>query len=180
MDITPQSPDTGTEGIVNRVANSALITFDLEKYYQPGERVVLDIADQLYERLMLKEKDFREFVKKHDWPQYDGKFVAVTCSADAIVPTWAYMLIVTALQPYATKAVFGTLEELETHIFIDQLAKVDWSRFEGSTVVIKGCRKVNVPVAVYVEATAQIRKFAATIMYGEPCSTVPIFKRSSK
>ena len=106
--------------------------------------------------------------------------MAITCSADAIVPTWAYMLVVTALQPYARLAVFGSLETLEEQIFRDQLARVEWPQFQGAKVVIKGCSKVNVPVAIYVEATAQIRKYASGIMYGEPCSTVPIFKRAAK
>lgn len=170
----------GGEGIINRVTNSALVTFDLEEYYRPGERATLDIADQLYGGLILREKDFREFVKKHDWQQYEGKFVAITCSADAIVPTWSYMLIVTALQPYARLAIFGSPEALEEQIFREQLATVEWGQFQGAKVVIKGCSKVNVPVAIYVEATAQIRKYASSIMYGEPCSTVPIFKRSTR
>jgi hypothetical protein len=172
--------DTGTEGIVNRVAGSALVTFDLEEYYQPGERVVLDIADQLYEGLILREKDFRDFIKNHDWRQYEGKFVAITCSADAIVPTWAFMLVMIALEPYAEMAVFGSMEALEEQVFRRRLANVDWGRYQGAKVVIKGCSKVNVPVAVYVEATAQIRKHATSIMYGEPCSTVPLFKRALK
>jgi hypothetical protein len=172
--------DAGSEGIVNRVAGSALVTFDLEEYYQPGERVVLDIADQLYEGLILREKDFRDFIKNHDWRQYEGKFVAITCSADAILPTWAFMLVMIALEPYAEMAVFGSMEALEEQVFRRRLANVVWSRYQGAKVVIKGCSKVNVPVAVYVEATAQIRKYATSIMYGEPCSTVPLFKRSLK
>ena len=178
----PEIPDTvgENEGIVNRVASSALVSFDLEEYYQPGDRVVLDIADQLFGGLILREKDFREFVKKHDWPQYEGKFVAIICSADAIVPTWAYMLVMTALQPFARRAVFGSLDVLEEQIFRDRLAMVEWAQFQGAKVVIKGCSKVNVPVAIYVEATAQIRKYASSIMYGEPCSTVPIFKKATK
>lgn len=168
------------EGVVNRVANSALVTFDLEQYYQPGERVDLDIADQLYGGLILREKDFRDFIKSHPWQQYEGKFVAITCSADAIVPTWAYMLVVIALQPFAKLAVFGSRESLEETIFRNSLSSVDWSAFQGAKVVIKGCSKVDVPVAIYVEATAQIRNYATSIMYGEPCSTVPLFKKSVK
>lgn len=167
-----------TDRIINKVANSVLVTFDLEEYYEPGDRVVLDIADQLYEGLILREKDFRSYVKDHDWRQYEDKFVAITCSADAIVPTWAFMLISIALQPFARMVVFGTAEALETEIFRRRLATVDWSRFQGAKVVIKGCSKVNVPVAVYVEATAQIAVYASSIMYGEPCSTVPLFKKA--
>lgn len=166
------------QGIVNKVSNSALVTFDLEEYYQPGDRVVLDIADQLYEGLILREKDFRDFIKRNDWSRFQGKFVAVTCSADAIVPTWAYMLVAIALEPYAGRVVFGSLEALEEQLFGDRLTAIDWSRFQGAKVVIKGCSKVNVPVSVYVEATSRIKKVAASIMYGEPCSTVPLFKKA--
>ena len=103
--------------IINKVSNSSLITFDLEEYYQPGERVLLDITDQLYEGIILKEKDFRAFIKTHDWSAYQNKFVAITCSADAIIPTWAYMLISIALNPFAKDVVFGTISDLEIEIF---------------------------------------------------------------
>ena len=164
--------------IVNRVASSSLITFDLEQYYQPGERVVIDIKDQLYQELILREKDFRDFIKKHGWSQYKNKFVAITCSADAIIPTWAYMLLTSVLQPFARTIVFGTMEELETKIFFDELSKIDWQQFANAKIVIKGCSKVDVPAAVYVEATRLIMPYAASIMFGEPCSTVPVYKKS--
>lgn len=163
--------------IVNKVANSALVTFDLEHYYQSGERVVLDIKGQLYQELILKEKDFRDFIRQHDWAAYQDKYVAITCTADAIVPTWAYMLVSIALQPYAKQVVFGTLEELETAIFKKSLEKVDWSSFQNAKIVVKGCSKVDVPVAIYVEATNNLRPYAASIMFGEPCSTVPLYKK---
>jgi|ERR1043165_342717 hypothetical protein len=163
--------------IVNKVANSALVTFDLEHYYQPGERVVLDIKGQLYQELILKEKDFRDFIRQHDWAAYQDKYVAITCTADAIVPTWAYMLVSIALQPYAKQVVFGTLEELETAIFKKSLEKVDWSSYQNAKIVVKGCSKVDVPVAIYVEATNNLRPYAASIMFGEPCSTVPLYKK---
>lgn len=163
--------------ITNKVASSALITFDLEDYFAPGERVLLDIKDQLFQGMILKEKDFRDFIKATRWEEYKGKFVAIHCSADAIVPTWAYMLLAIALEPFATKVVFGTLDELEVAIFQERLKNVDWSKFKESKVVIKGCSKVNVPVATYVEVTARLRPFVTSIMYGEPCSTVPLFKK---
>jgi hypothetical protein len=164
--------------IVNRVANSGLITFDLEEYYQPGERVLLDIADQLFQGLVLKEKSFREYIKNTNWSLLRGKYVAITCSADAIIPTWAYMLLTSALQPYARKIVFGNLDDLELKIFSEQLSKIHWNEFSNAKVVIKGCSKVNVPTAVYVEATNLLLPHAASIMFGEPCSTVPVFKKS--
>jgi len=170
-----------TDGeIINRVAGSALVTFDLEEYYQPGERAVVDIKDQLFQELILKEKDFRNYIKVTDWSGYQGKFVAVYCSADAIVPTWAYMLVAVALEPYAKKVVFGTPEDLEKNLFQESLAAVDWQRFKDAKVVVKGCSKVNVPVAAYVEATRRLKPLAASVMFGEACSTVPVFKRSQK
>jgi hypothetical protein len=168
-----------TEGdIINRVATSPLVTFDLEEYYQPGERAVVDIKDQLFQGLILKEKDFRSYIKATDWSVYQGKFVAVHCSADAIVPTWAYMLVAVALEPYAKKVVFGTLDDLEKDLFQESLAGVDWQQFKDAKVVVKGCSKVDVPVGAYVEATRRLKPLVASVMFGEACSTVPVFKRS--
>jgi len=169
--------ESGNE-IINRVAGSSITTFDLEEYYVPGERVLLDIRDQLYQGLILKEKTFRDFIKSHDWSQYKNKFVAITCSEDAIVPTWAYMLLTSALEPHASTIVFGKLLDLETKIFYDALSRIDWQQFKDAKVVMKGCSKVAVPTAAYVEATRLMRPYAASIMFGEPCSTVPVFKKS--
>jgi hypothetical protein len=163
--------------IINKVSNSSLISFDLEEYYQPGERVVVDITDQLYEGIILKEKDFRSFIKTHDWSVYENKFVAITCSADAIIPTWAYMLISIALKPFAKDVVFGSLSDLEIEIFRKALQKVDWSTFRNAKVVVKGCSKVDVPASIYVEATNQLMNYVSSLMFGEPCSTVPLFKK---
>jgi len=168
--------EAGNE-IVNRVATSSLKVLDLEELYVPGERVVVDVKEQLYQGMILKEKPFRDFVKSHDWSQYAGKFVAVMCSEDAIIPTWAYMLLTSALQPCARGIVFGNLVDLETKIFLDALASVDWEEYRDAKVVIKGCSKVDVPIAAYVEATRRMRPIASSIMFGEPCSTVPVFKK---
>lgn len=164
--------------IVNRVTSSSLITFDLEQLYQPGARILLDIKSQLYEGLILREKEFRAYVQAHTWEQYNNCFVAVTCSADAIVPTWAYMLLSIALQPHAKKIVFGNLDDLEEALFKESLDAIEWNKFQDAKVVIKGCSKVQVPVAAYVEATNRLRPIASSIMFGEPCSTVPLFKRT--
>lgn len=163
--------------IVNRVASSSLVTFDLEQYYQSGERVLIDIKEQLFQELILREKDFRDYIRNHDWSRYKNKFVAVTCSVDAIIPTWAYMLITSAVQPYAKAIMFGNLDDLELKIFSEAFLKINWNQFKDAKVVIKGCSKVNVPPAVYVEATRLMLPYAASIMFGEPCSTVPVFKR---
>jgi hypothetical protein len=165
------------EEIINRVSNSQLITFDLEELYTSGERVLFDIKPLLFQELVLKEKDFRDFVKSHDWSHYQNKYVAITCSADAVVPTWAYMLLSSALQPVATQVVFGSLQDLENILFKQALEKVDWGKYNKAKVVIKGCSKVQVPVSAYVEATNKLRPIASSIMFGEPCSTVPIFKK---
>jgi hypothetical protein len=168
------------DGIINRVATSALVTFDLEEYYQQGERILLDIKDQLFQGLILKEKDFRAYIKATDWSQYLNKYVAITCSVDAIVPTWAYMLLTIALEPFAKQIVFGSLEDLEIALYNEALSKIDWQQYKDAKVVIKGCSKVNVPTAIYITATNKLKPLAASLMFGEPCSTVPLFKRSNK
>lgn len=163
--------------IVNKVDQSGIITLNLEDYYLPGERVLLDIKDLLFQGLILREKDFREFVKNEDWTKYKDKYVALTCSTDAIVPTWAYMLLTTQLQPHAQKVVFGNLEMLETILFDETLSKLDIQQFKDARVVVKGCGNLPVPNAAYVEITRLLRPVAKTIMYGEPCSTVPLYKQ---
>lgn len=169
--------DSKSEQIVNRVANSPLITFDLEEFYPEGERVAFDMHPHLYQGLILKEKDFREFVSAHDWSGYTGKYVAITCSADAIIPTWAYMLVGLALEPYARYVSFGSLDELESYLFNATLSKVNWSDFEGKKIVIKGCSTVKVPLNAYVQVANQLRKVATSVMFGEACSTVPLYKK---
>jgi len=165
------------EEIVNKVAKSGLITIDLEEYYPKGDRVLIDIKDHLWQGLALKEKDFRDFVSSTDWTQYENKFVAIDCTADAIVPTWASMLIASSLQPHALKVVFGDLILLETILFDEALRKIDLKKFEDARVVIKGCGELPVPDAAYVQLTHLLRPVAKSIMYGEPCSTVPIYKK---
>jgi len=165
------------ENIVNKVAASGLVTLNLEEYFHKGERLVYDIKDNLFHGLILKEQDFRAFIKAHNWEQYQGKNIAITCSADAIVPTWAYMLLANKMKPYANEIVFGNLETLETMLYTKALAKIDIHAFAGERVVIKGCADLEVPVSAYVEITALLTPVAKSIMYGEPCSTVPIYKR---
>ena len=162
--------------IINKVANSGLITIDLEEYYPKGERVLFDLKPLLFQELILKEKDFREFIKNHDWAIYQNKLVAITCTADAIVPTWAYMLISIALEPYAKKIVFGNLQTLETVLFNDALQTINYSDYTDKRIVIKGCGNLPVTTHAYVELVNGLRPFAKSIMYGEPCSTVPLYK----
>ena len=165
------------EKFVNKVAASGLITLNLEEYFHKGERLVYDIKDNLFRGLMLKEQDFRAFIKEHNWEQYQDKNIAITCSTDAIVPTWAYMLLANKMKPYANEIVFGTLETLETVLYTKALAKIDVNAFAGERIVIKGCADLQVPVSAYVEITSLLTPIVKSIMYGEPCSTVPIYKR---
>lgn len=163
---------------MNRVSQSGIITLDLEDYYHKGERVFYDIKDNLFQEMILKEKDFREFLKAHDWERYKGCNVAVTCSVDAIVPTWAYMLMATKLRPFVNKVVFGDFSHLEQELYKDALAKVDPEDYRDKKVVVKGCGKLPVPVYAYVEITNILFPVVQSLMFGEPCSTVPLYKRS--
>ena len=163
--------------IKNKVAESGLITIDLGEMYLPGERGLIDIKDQLFQGLILKEKDFREFIRTNDWSKYNGKFVALTCSADAIIPDWAWMLLAAALEPFAKKIVFGNLEILETVLFDEALEKFDVEKFRDARVVIKGCGDKPIPKTAYIELTRKLKPVVKSIMYGEPCSTVPVYKK---
>lgn len=163
--------------IVNRVSQSSLKTFDLEDLYQPGDRVVWDMAPHLFQGLVLREREFRAIIAENDWKQYQGQNVAILCSTDAIVPTWAYMLVAISLQPFAENLVFGNLQDLESYLFQKRLMAVNLAEFKDAKVVVKGCSKVPVPVSAYVEITRLLKPIAASLMFGEPCSTVPLFKR---
>ncbi|WP_028526156.1 DUF2480 family protein [Runella limosa] len=165
------------EEIINKVANSGLVTLDLEDYYHQGERVVYDLKDNLFMGLILKEKDFREFLKSHDWAQYAGKNVAITCTEDAIIPTWAYMLLTLQLEPHANTVVFGSLNDLEEKLYFDAIARIDVEAYRDVRVVVKGCSKHPVPTAAYVELTRKLQPVVQSLMFGEPCSTVPLFKK---
>lgn len=165
--------------IVNKVANSGLMTIDLEEFYPKGERILFDIKPLLFHELILKEKDFREFIKQHDWASYQDKMVAITCTADAVVPTWSYMLVSIALEPYAKKIVFGNLETLEAILFSEVLKSITYSDYQDKRVVIKGCSNLPVSTNAYVELVRGLKPFVKSIMYGEPCSTVPLYKSST-
>ncbi|MCC8425242.1 DUF2480 family protein [Mucilaginibacter sp. UR6-11] len=165
------------ENFVNKVAQSGLVTLDPAAFYTPGERVLYDIKDNLFQELILREKDLREFVKEHDWSQYQDKNVALTCSADAIVPAWAYLLLANRMAPYAREVVFGDLETLETVLYVKELAKLDVEQYRDQRLVIKGCGDVDVPVSAYVELGKKLTPVVKSLMFGEPCSTVPIYKK---
>lgn len=166
-----------SEEIINRVAQSKLITFNLEDHYPAGRRELLDIQVWLFEGIVLREKEFRTFVAEHNWEQYRDTYVALTCSTDAIIPGWAYMLIMTKLQPYAKVAVIGDLVHLETSIYQSIIDRIDVSEFEGKPVIIKGCTKKPIPPNAYLWITAKLQTVAKSVMYGEACSSVPLFKK---
>ncbi|MCE6989195.1 DUF2480 family protein [Dyadobacter sp. CY323] len=166
-----------TEEIVNKVANSGIVSLDLEELYPVGERILFDIKDNLWQGMILREKDFREFLKTHDWAQYQGKNVAVTCTEDAIIPTWAYMLLAVQLEPYANVIVFGDLNALEDKLFANAITQITIEEFRGKRVVVKGCSKVPVPVSAYMEISRLLKPIVQSLMFGEPCSTVPVYKK---
>ena len=166
--------------IVNKVANSVLEVFDLEDFYPKGVRAQIDISHWLIEGFLLKEKDFREQLKNHDWSQYQDQFVAINCSTDAIVPAWASILVAIQLAPFAKKIIDGTIEDLEASIYEELLAKIDYSVYSNKPMIIKGCSRKPVPMRAYVLAAHYLQPFARSIMYGEACSAVPLFKASSK
>lgn len=165
------------EEIINRVANSKLVTIDLEDFYLSGPRTVFDISDWLFEGLLLREKDFREQVKNHDWSQYQDAYVALCCSTDAIIPSWAYLLLTTQLNPFAKKVVIGNLDLLETILYVDIINNIDVTSFEDKPVIIKGCSNKPIPETAYTLLISKVQAVAKSIMFGEACSTVPLYKK---
>ncbi|WP_153798327.1 DUF2480 family protein [Foetidibacter luteolus] len=163
--------------IVNKVAESGLITLDLETYYPHAPIKVFDLKDYLFMGLILKEKDFRAALQSVNWEEYNGAYVAVTCSADAIIPVWAYMLVASYLQPYALDSVNGDEKTLVNTLFIKKLAALSGEEYLDKRVVVKGCGDIAIPEAAYFEITKKLRPYAKSIMYGEPCSTVPVYKK---
>jgi hypothetical protein len=170
---------TMSDVIVNKVAQSGLITLNLEDYFPQGEMVTFDLKDYLFMGLILKEKDFREALKALDWSQYSGKKVASTCTADAIIPLWAYMLVTTYLQPVANAVYVGTAEEMHKHLFLKNIAAIDATTFTDKRIVVKGCGDIPVGAFAYAELTRHLLPYVKSIMYGEPCSTVPVYKKSA-
>ena len=164
------------ENFVNKVSESGLVTLDLEEYYPKEDITVFDLKDYLFMGLILKEKDFREALKNMELENFSGKIVTVTCSADAVIPMWAYMLVATYLQPVTKDVLFGTAEEAKNKLLLQKISLLRIVDFADKRVVIKGCGKVPISESAYLEATKLLRPVVKSIMYGEPCSTVPIFK----
>lgn len=164
--------------LVNRVAASGLVTIDLETFFPEGEVVAFDLKDHLFMGLILKEKEFREALKAHDWEQYRGKNLAVFCSADAIIPLWAYMLVASYAGAHARDVVLGTPEQYTEIAYVKKLATLNPEDYAGKRLVIKGCSDKPVPPSAYLEITRLLQPVALSIMFGEPCSTVPVYKKA--
>ena len=169
--------DFMNDPVVNKVAESGLITLDPANYFPEGETKVFDLKDFLFMGLILKEKDFREALKNLDWEQYRDKNVAVTCTADAIIPVWAWMLAATYLQPVVKEFIMGDEKELHKTIFIKNISQININEFSDKRVVVKGCGETPIGDYVYMELTKLLQPVAKSIMYGEPCSTVPVYKK---
>lgn len=163
--------------IINRVSNSKLVTFDLEDFYPKGERILFDIQDWLFEGLVLREKSFREKAAEYDWSIYRETYVALTCSTDAIIPAWAYMLLSNYLQPFAKKVVVGDLQTLETILYTEIIQNMDVSHLQDMPVIIKGCSHKPVPENAYLLLIAKLQPIVKSLMYGEACSSVPLYKK---
>ena len=163
--------------IVNRVAKSPLKTIDLEEFYPQGTRISIDIKKWLFQELILKEVEFRAHLINHDWSQYKNNFVALTCSSDAIIPSWAFMLITTYLTPFTKKVIVGNLKDLETAIFHDIISEFPLDNFKNKPVIIKGCANKPIPETAYIQLIEKLQPVAKSIMFGEACSTVPLFKK---
>lgn len=168
------------EEIVNKVKQSSLIALDLADFKPKQPLVEFDLKDNLWQGLVLKEKDFRNFVATNDWLVYEGKVVGVHCSTDAIVPTWAFMLVVSKLQEHGVEAFIGKTHEVAKALMLKNIAAFNLSDKEGGKFIIKGCADVPEPVLMMTELTKHLQKVASSIMYGEPCSTVPVFKKARK
>lgn len=166
-----------SDAFVNKVAESGLISFDLEAYYPKGEIKRFDLKEYLFMGLILKEKDFRAALQTTDWEPYANTHVAITCSADAIIPMWAYMLVASYLQPIAANVVFGNEQKLISTLLLKNLSAVKGEEYTDKRIVVKGCGDVSIPESAYVEITNILRPYVKSIMFGEPCSTVPVYKK---
>jgi hypothetical protein len=162
---------------VNKVEESGIVSLNLEDFFSKDEIAVFDLKEYLFMGLILKEKDFRDALKNIDLFVYQKKSVAITCSADAVIPMWAYMLVASLLQPVARSVFFGTQQQLEEDLLLRNIEEITAEEYSSQRVVVKGCGERPVPEAAYIKITAKLRPVVKSIMYGEPCSTVPVYKR---
>ncbi|MEN8247929.1 MAG: DUF2480 family protein [Bacteroidota bacterium] len=157
-----------------------LVTLDLEEFYHHGEHVIYDLRQNLFQDSIIREEEFRAFVSDYDWSQYEDKNVVITCSANAIIPTWTYMLLSSAIAPYANYVYYGDISDINDVLFKNALSKLDIEQFRNERVVLKGCGSKKVPLSAYVDIVRLLQPVVQSIMYGDPCSTVPIYRRPSK
>ncbi len=165
------------ETFVNKVAESGIITLNLEDFYPKEEVIVFDMKEYLFMGLILKEKEFREALKQLDLKPFEGKIAALTCSTDAIIPVWAYMLAAVALEPITKKIIFGNADQAVQQILVEEINKINTTDYTDQRIVVKGCGELPISEAAYVAITQKLRPFVRSIMYGEPCSTVPVYKK---
>jgi hypothetical protein len=170
-------PKIMADEIINKVAESGLITIDLEKYYPREKTAIFDLRPFLFMEMILKEKDFRDKLKEHDWQAYADTYVGVYCSVDAIIPVWAYMLVAAYLEPVAKDVIMGDEKELHRQLFLKKIAAINPQEYKDQRIVIKGCGDTPIGDFAYMEITKLLRPFAKSIMYGEACSTVPVYKK---
>jgi hypothetical protein len=168
------------EEIVNKIQKSGLIQMDLADFKPQTPIVLVDLKDVLWQGIALKEKDFRTFIKEYDWSQYEGKAVGVYCSVDAIIPTWAFMLVISTLQKFDVPAFVGEKTEVEKQLTLSNIKKFDATEYENGKIIIKGCSDIAHPAFAMSELVKHIQPVVSSIMYGEPCSTVPVYKKKKK
>lgn len=168
------------EEIINKIEKSGLITLDLEDFYPQGIRTIIDIKTFLWQGLVLKEKEFRQAIKDHDWNQYQGNFVGLTCSEDTIIANWAYMLIASSLQGIAKRTFFGDRDALEAHLFDETISNIDLEQYRDKRILVKGCGSIPIPTFAYVKIVDKLQSVVKSLMYGEACSSVPIYKSPKK
>ena len=165
------------ENIINRVQKSGIITIDLDDVSVPENLFEIDIKNWLHDELFLKEKEYRNNIINHNWSKYKNGYVFIHCSSDAIIPTWAYMLISSKIEEVTNKVVIGDLKKIYELIFDDYLNNLDYTKFTNKSVIIKGCSSEMIPISAYHKLTTKLKPFAKSIMYGEACSAVPVFKK---
>jgi len=167
-----------TDQLVNKVEQSGLVTLDLAEFFPSAPIEIIDLKQYLVQGLVLMEKPFREALKATDWSQFNDKTVGITCTTDAIIPLWAYMLLTTYLQPHAATVYYGNKEQVEEQLLADAIAAIDEKKYKDAKVVIKGCGERSIPAAAFIGITRKLRPVVRSLMYGEPCSTVPIYKNA--
>jgi len=168
---------SGEQPLVNRVKKSPLVTLNLETYYPDFPIVEFDLKDFLFKGLLLREKEFRTAIQEIDWSMYEGQVLCVTCSTDAIIPVWAYMLVASEAAPFVIESFHGKKEQYLQFYFKEQIKAEDWTKYKNGLIVIKGCSEKEVPHSAYLDLTAALQPHARSIMFGEACSTVPVFKK---